>query len=238
MDELKDQILQTASRMFFQYGLRSVTIDEVCNELHISKKTFYNYFRQKEELIEMVLIHHCEVQKKKRNKKHAILDDPSLNAIDKLVLAFKHWKQDASTPSMTFLYDLMKYYPDIHAKMLERQEQGAKEAIKEWIQQGVDEGFIRTDINSDLLAMYIQLQFSKVLSELIGKSEFGMTSIIDLILDSNIRVLVNEKGYRYYQLKYQQKYPTLSSNHSEKGEHSTTHSNFYWASPSEKEKDE
>ncbi|MGC9150635.1 MAG: TetR/AcrR family transcriptional regulator [Microbacter sp.] len=237
MDEIKDQILQAASRMFLQYGLRSVTIDEVCNEVHISKKTFYNYFRQKEELIEMVLMNQCEVQKQKQHKKYSVFDDPSLNAIDKLVLAFKHWKQDSSAPSMTFVYDLVKYYPEIHAKMLERQEQDGKEATKKWIQQGIDEGLIRTDVDADLLAIYIQFQFSKVLSELIGKSDIGVNAIIEFLLDSNIRVLVNEKGYRYYQLKYKQKYPTLSSVPSDKEEENTPHSNFYWASPSESEKE-
>jgi AcrR family transcriptional regulator len=237
MDEIKDQIVQAASQMFLQYGLRSVTIDEVCNEVHISKKTFYHYFRQKEELIEMVLLNQCEIHNKKQNKKLSILDDPALNAIDKLVLAFKHWKQETATPSMTFLYDLMKYYPDIHSKMLERQEQVTREAIKKWIHQGIDEGLIRTDINADLLAMYVQLQFNKVFSELIGKSTIKVTSIIDFLLDTNIRVLVNETGYRYYQSKYKRKYPALSPISSDTKEEATHHSNFYWASPSNPEKE-
>ncbi|MBB3188248.1 TetR/AcrR family transcriptional regulator [Microbacter margulisiae] len=221
--------MSTASRLFLQYGLRSVTIDEVCNEVHISKKTFYNYFRQKDELIEMVLLNQCEVLNQKKNKKHAILDDPSLNAIDKLVLAFKHWKQDSSMHSMTFLYDLMKYYPEIHSKMVERQDQMAKEATKKWIQQGIDEGFVRSDVSVDLLATYIQFQFSKVLSELIGKSDIGVAPIIDFLLDSNIRVLVNEKGYRYYQEKYKKEYPALRNVENKK----ETESNnvFYWSEP-------
>jgi AcrR family transcriptional regulator len=231
MDDVKTQILTTASRLFLQFGLRSVTIDDVCNNLHISKKTFYNYFRQKEELIEMVLQQQCEVLKQKKNKKNVILDDPSLNAIDKLVLAFKHWNQDSSMHSMTFLYDLMKYYPEIHTRAMEQQDQTAKESVKKWIQQGVAEGLIRSDVDIDLLATYTQFQFGKVLSELIGKLEVGVSTMVEFLLDSNIRVLVSEKGYRYYQEKYKKEYPLLKSTSSGGGQAPISGGMFYWSEP-------
>jgi len=231
MDDVKTQILTTASRLYLQFGLRSVTIDDVCNEVHISKKTFYNYFRQKEELIEMVLQQQCEILKQKKSKKNAIFDDPSLNAIDKLVLAFKHWKQDSSIHSMTFFYDLMKYYPEIHTRAMKQQDQTTKENIKKWIQQGVDEGFIRSDVDVDLLAIYMQFQFGKVLTELIGKLEIGVSTTVEFLLDSNIRVLVNEKGYRYYQEKYKNEYPQLKSTSGEGGQGSKSSGMFYWSEP-------
>lgn len=50
--ETRKRIIKVASELFLKYGLRSVTIDDICNELRISKKTFYVHFKQKEELIE------------------------------------------------------------------------------------------------------------------------------------------------------------------------------------------
>lgn len=231
MEDVKTQILTTASRLFLQYGLRSVTIDDVCNEVHISKKTFYNYFRQKEDLIDTVLFQLHDLANDKKNKKKSIFEDSSLNAIDKIVLAFKHWKQDSSIQhSMTLMYDLMKYYPKINAKIAERQEQKAKEGFKKWIQQGVEEGLIRSDVSIDLLTTYMYFQFSKALSELIGKLEVGLSSTMEFLLDSNIRVLVNEKGYRYYQEKYKNEYPQLNTPSSE-GATLSSGGAFYWSEP-------
>ncbi|MDR0812125.1 MAG: TetR/AcrR family transcriptional regulator, partial [Paludibacter sp.] len=47
--ELREKILNTSTAMFCEYGLKRVSIDDICNELRISKKTFYSIFKQKEE---------------------------------------------------------------------------------------------------------------------------------------------------------------------------------------------
>ncbi len=231
MEDVKTQIITTASRLFLQYGLRSVTIDDVCNEVHISKKTFYNYFRQKEDLIDTVLFQFLDLANDKKNKNKSIFDDSSLNTIDKIVLAFKHWKQDSSIQhSMTLMYDLVKYYPKISTKITERQEQKSKESFKKWIQQGVEEGLIRSDVSIDLLTTYMYFQFSKALSELIGKLEVSLSSTMEFLQDSNIRVLVSEKGYRYYQEKYKKEYPQLNTT-SSGGASLPTGGAFYWSEP-------
>ena len=79
MESQQEMIVSTACRLFEQFGIRSVSIDNVCNELRISKKTFYTYFPQKEDLVDAVLnyqrdINHEKFGKMFRNK----------NAIDSL----------------------------------------------------------------------------------------------------------------------------------------------------------
>ena len=51
----KTDIIKTAGELFFRLGIRSVSIDDICHELGMSKKTFYVYFASKEELIEQTL---------------------------------------------------------------------------------------------------------------------------------------------------------------------------------------
>lgn len=55
-DELKLRILEHLAKNFFNYGFRNFAVVQIANELHISKKTIYKYFRTKEELIRTVLI--------------------------------------------------------------------------------------------------------------------------------------------------------------------------------------
>ena len=54
-EDQKNHIIQTAGEMFFRLGIRSVSIDDICHELGMSKKTFYVYFASKDELIEQML---------------------------------------------------------------------------------------------------------------------------------------------------------------------------------------
>lgn len=101
-DGLKEAIVNTARQMFEQYGLRSVSIDNVCKELGISKKTFYNYFEQKELLVNEVIlaIKHENIS---RFAKH--LKDK--NAIDSLIVIIREIKksEDCEPPTMWFDFE-------------------------------------------------------------------------------------------------------------------------------------
>jgi len=57
MEIMKENIIQTANNQFQQMGIRNVSIDDVCAELRISKKTFYQYFNKKEDLVNAVIEH-------------------------------------------------------------------------------------------------------------------------------------------------------------------------------------
>jgi len=210
MDDIRSQILTTSSDLFLKYGVRSVTIDDVCTRLRISKKTFYIYFRQKEELIDSVLQLYCDTNIKENSKQHSFWDDPALNAIDKIVFSSRHWKEEHENEYFVFFYDLLKYYPEVHKKMMVRMDEEALRQIKKWTQEGINEGLLRSDVDLDLLAHYINMQFRSGLADLIGKLDVDVTKTIDFLLDCCLRVLVNEKGYRYYQEKYKNKYPPLA----------------------------
>jgi len=55
MKNTEEVILQKSLDLFIEFGIRNVSIDTICNELRISKKTFYSYFKQKEELVDAIL---------------------------------------------------------------------------------------------------------------------------------------------------------------------------------------
>ena len=83
--DLRAKILKTAGELFFKFGIRSVSIDDICNELHISKKTFYTVFKQKDELVVELL--NAMAQKKEKDYQSVL--DSSVNVLDLLVQSFK-----------------------------------------------------------------------------------------------------------------------------------------------------
>ena len=107
---MKDKIIHKASEMFITLGFKSVTMDDIANELAISKKTIYTHFKNKTELVHEVtmnmfeLISHgidciCDLQKNPIEE---------LYEIKKLVMV--HLKNEKTSPQ----YQLQKYYPEIH----------------------------------------------------------------------------------------------------------------------------
>lgn len=193
MEELKQKITGKAKELFLKYGLRSVTIDDICRELHISKKTFYTVIKGKEELIEAVL----EEMRAQSAKKCTKCDDVIVSLVETVMSA----KRDSMTEKhINIFFDLDKYYPSI----MERHKELAKKAgIKntaEKIRLGIEQGYFREDMNVEAMSIVFDtLNISNLYNVL--KKELGMTTtqIMDMFIDISIRMVANEKGLLHYQ---------------------------------------
>ncbi|HSH65044.1 MAG TPA: helix-turn-helix domain-containing protein, partial [Bacteroidia bacterium] len=53
--ETKDRILQGAEELFLKYGIKSVTMDDIAKHLSISKKTIYQFFSDKNEIVDLLM---------------------------------------------------------------------------------------------------------------------------------------------------------------------------------------
>lgn len=107
-DDQKCNIIKKAGEMFFRLGIRSVSIDDICRELGISKKTFYVYFESKDELVAQLL--HCNVLYI-AGKMEELLQ---MKDFRKLVARFlKHQESEKNDVRRVpqLVYDLKKYYP-------------------------------------------------------------------------------------------------------------------------------
>lgn len=205
MDKLKSDILNTARTLFTKYGLRSVSIDDVCKQLRISKKTFYLYFKQKEELIEQVVIN---IHEQSKNKSIDCWDkEKNKNIIDLLMNSDKGIKDsaDEEKKNFTLYYDLEKYYPQIFEEELERGQKERIEIMTKIIKRGIAEKLFRSDLNIDLMSQYISLQFKTMMTIRRNKKKIAHQQLFDLLLDIVVRVLANEKGMEYYLTNYYNK---------------------------------
>jgi len=196
---LRTTIKKTAAKLFLKYGLRSVSIDDICNELRISKKTFYTHFSQKEELIESVLMEHNEKQLKKQDVKFNPCRSTG-NAIDLIMEVSSFHSSRKNDQFVNFFYDLNKYYPEIHKRITHHNQEHVRQIIQMNILTGIDENLFRSDFDMDIMIRFLALQFM-TLTDLtpkgIGKASFrrGMDFVVDIYL----RVLCNREGIDYYE---------------------------------------
>ena len=120
--------------LFMEYGIRNVSIDTICNELRISKKTFYSYFKQKEELVDAILTYDEKINVEEMRK---IFDNK--NAIESLISVLKEIKKNIDCQPKLMWLDIKKYYPKVYQKHETRRRSIIRKDFEMNLQQGVKE---------------------------------------------------------------------------------------------------
>lgn len=152
MANLKEEILKAATPRMQEVGIRSVSIDDLCKELGISKKTFYVYFPSKDELVGEIL--HVHEQKMTREVQHLVMDKTVVQCIvDWTKIAKQTEKSTHQTPPM--LYDLKKYYPTLHQEHLQRMRKMMQQFLVQFLKKGQGEGIFRKEIDIEVAAMLL-----------------------------------------------------------------------------------
>ncbi len=199
-DLLHNDILKTSTRLFFKFGLRSVSIEDICNELRISKKTFYTCFSQKEALIEDILIEYDESFAKRMELKIKNLNLTESATVIDLVLffsVFHFMNRDAQFEN--FFFDMQKYYPEVFNRHMDRHQHIVTDYIRNMLLKGIEQGLYREELEVDLTARIITLELMSVMEfsrDKLNKNE--QQKVIMLVTDLVIRSLCNERGLNYY----------------------------------------
>ena len=193
--DTQDKILDTAGEMFMRCGLRSVSIDDICNRIHISKKTFYMHFRSKEELIEALL-----GSMRKQREAQVAVTNRSSNAIDIAMHEISEARtNNANDLFYNFFYDLRKYYPDIEARHESAMRQVMFDHFCRGLRKGIEEGYFRDDLNVEATVVLMHSHILTTITDLRNYTKMSPTEITIFIADSFLRLITSAKGWEYYQ---------------------------------------
>jgi AcrR family transcriptional regulator len=143
----KEHIIEVATELFKNYGIKSVTMDSLANELGISKRTIYEVFSDKDELLMTVLTNMAYQQKELINR----VIDESENSIVAIFRMLEFNRNNFQTMSPAFQSDLKKYHHDVLIKNAENIEMPDYRNHFQIIEKGIKEGLFRKDINADLV---------------------------------------------------------------------------------------
>ena len=136
MENLKEKIVNQAIEMFLQYGIRSVSIDDICRQMGISKKTFYVYFDQKSDLVDAILSQ-ITLQLSERLKKQ-MTEKPMVEVLLDFAAKERNLQEMHRPPQVVF--DLEKYYPQLMAKHKKLIGNAVKQIVAQSLQRGIEEG--------------------------------------------------------------------------------------------------
>jgi AcrR family transcriptional regulator len=199
--ETKDRILKGATELFLQYGVRSVSMDDVARHLSMSKKTLYHYFADKDEIVTMVAEYHMSNDQ----KKYGEMRTSSKNAIEELVKISACLKRDFQKMNPALLFDLQKYHAKAWSAWLSHKQQYIRESVIRNLLQGIEEGFFRPDINVNVLAVarleQIQLSFD---SRVYPPEQFNLAEVNSQLFEHFVYGLLTDKGRKTYEKLKQQ----------------------------------
>ena len=195
MDDKKEYILKQISELYLKFGIRSITMDDVAGEFGISKKTLYQYFEDKADLVQQVI--DCYLKSPDFN----LDSDISGNAIDRYFALRAHIIQVMKYMHSNIEFDLKKLYPRLYQKVYKvKRERIYSNTVKN-LNQGITEGLFRADIDPEIVA---KLQVGKMLYTLdpqngiFTESELTNIEIFDRVMEYFMYSVCTEKGIKYY----------------------------------------
>src|ERR1700683_5335247 len=146
--DVKERILIKAADLFCRYGIRSITMDEIAGQLGISKKTIYQFFTDKDELVEGVVDQ--EIQ---RNELKSVrFRKSSDNAVHEILIAVEEMAEMLKSMNPLIMYELEKHHPKSHKKYRDHINQFMYQACRENLARGTSEDLYRPELNSDIVA--------------------------------------------------------------------------------------
>lgn len=148
--ETQNRIVRKTHELFMLYGIRSVSMDEIANHLGMSKKTIYQYFKDKDALVEGVINIEIEMHQDEFSKYAAI----SENAIHEIFLTLDTVEEMLKHMNPSVMFDLQKYHSTAFEKFRTHKNTFFYDIIKANIERGKQEGLYRANIDVDLLTRY------------------------------------------------------------------------------------
>ncbi len=206
-----ERILEKANSFFMQYGLRSVSMDDIAGSLGMSKKTIYQYFSDKDELVLAVISDELA-----RNQSLCDQDrNSSSNAVHEIFLALDRIVSLFGTMNPSLIYDMHKYHPKAFDKFQQYKDGYVYSIIRENMERGIQEGYYREGIDLDILARYrlesIMLPFNP---EFQNKLKKNLAQIEQEFIIHFLFGLASTKGYSMINQYLQERNKT--TNHEKK----------------------
>ena len=190
---MKEEIVKRALEEFMHYGFKSFTMDDLAHKLGMSKKTLYELFPSKTDLVESTLDYVLQMTCK--NIENFVQGEGSV--IENVFRNERTVQTTFNIKSGRPIWELQKYYSKTYERMKSEFAKTDALFIDKLLEKGWQEGLFRKDINVNFFKIfYTAVQRMKAQSELFPETEFSFWETIYTIIEYFFRILVNEKGLK------------------------------------------
>ena len=194
--EAKERILIKAEELFMQFGIRSVSMDDIANHLGMSKKTLYQYYADKDELVDAVIGDHInEIESECLDCRIHAND-----AIHEIFLTMEHILEELGNMNPMLLYDLEKFHYRSFQRFKEYKSKFLADVISKNIEWGIKDGLYRPEADIDVMCKFrleaIMIPFNVTV---FPPGKYNLASVSQELIEHFVYGLATIKGHKLIQ---------------------------------------
>lgn len=209
--ELRERILLKAEELFWKYGIRSITMDDIAKDVGISKKTIYQQFTDKDEIVYQVTLYRLDRNRDNVDCSRASASDP----IGEMFFASAQIRKHIADMNPALVIDIQRHHPRAWKLFTDYRDKYVLESIRVNLLRGVEEGLYRPDIDVDVMArLRVELINMAFNAHAFPMDRLSMMDVQLQLLHHFIRGILTYKGftiYNQYATQYQTEKTSVSS---------------------------
>lgn len=191
--EPQEKILKAALSMFFRYGIKHVTMDDIARELGMSKKTIYQFYKEKDDLVNQL----CDTELHVQEKMFDDISNAAKDSIHEIMLISMRMKEMMQSINPLFFMDMQKFYPAAFKRFQKFKEDCAYKNVYNNIKRGMELGIYRPDLDADFASRYRLLQIDMMMfGNHFNYDRVSLTQTNELLLEMFVYGICTVKGHK------------------------------------------
>jgi len=200
VDKRKAEITEKARELFFKYGIKSVTMDDLSRELGMSKKTLYQYYSNKKEAVEAVIDNYVLEEK----NDFCCIVEGNGNAIEELLSIYRNRFKHMKDFNPSVIYDLQRFYGELWRKIEVFKNEFIFKHVCENIDRGIEEGLYRKNLKVQIIARLYSARLDLMLrGDLFDPAEYSLKEIMEEMFIYHVRGIASPKGIDFLENQLQ-----------------------------------
>jgi AcrR family transcriptional regulator len=198
--DIKERIQVKADELFMRYGIRSVSMDDIATQLVMSKKTLYQFFADKDELVDAVV----EKVLKMGQQDCVTCHLHSKDAVDELFITMGQIAEQFRNMNPMVLYDLEKFHMAAFHKFLKHKNEFLLDVIRKNMERGIKEELFRPELNVDVISKFrLESMMIAFNMAVFPSKKYDLLEVTQEIIEHYLYGLATLKGHKLI-LKYKE----------------------------------
>lgn len=191
---VKERVIKTAASLFVRHGIKAITMDYIAGQMGMSKRTLYENFKDKDSLLLSCIQYLDEEGKKEVDE----IKKKSTNTTEFFLLLYQSKLQKLRLANQNFFSDLKKYHSGVSA-YYEADKEKSKENFILLLERGIYEGYIREDLNIEIITFLLGVQMEEMLVKFdsIDLNKYSFIEMFETIVMNFVRGIATSKGVAF-----------------------------------------
>jgi AcrR family transcriptional regulator len=205
--DVKERILVKAEELFMQYGIRSVSMDDIANNLGMSKKTVYQYYADKDELVDAVVDGHISmIQTDCTNCRKDAKD-----AVHEIYITMERILDEFSNMNPMLLYDLEKFHFRSYQRFKDHKDKFLAQIIRQNIEWGMKDELYRQNLSVDIMSKFrLESMMIPFNVSVFPPGKYNLATLSEYIIEHFVYGLATIKGHKLIQKYNEQRQKKLN----------------------------